>query len=184
MYATFEIEKCLKSMKILIDTREKITEEYKRRIEEMDCSYEQRKLDYGDYSCTATLPTGEKLDLSSKVVIERKQNLDEIIQNFLDKQSVQEENGEANNRLKREFIKAKQNNCKIYLLIENATWEHAFHGKYRSKIHPNALIAFLLSYTIRYDLRILFCKSETTGKLIKTVLYRELKEYLENKEGE
>lgn len=182
MYSNFEIEKCLKSMKILIDTREKITEEYKRRLEDMNCLYEQRKLEYGDYSCAATLPDGEVLDLSGKVVIERKQNLDEIIQNFLDKQSKQEENGIITNRFQRELERAKQENCKVYLLIENATWENIFNGKYRSKIHPNAFVAFLLSYTIRYNLKILFCKEETTGKLIKSILYREMKEYLEHEE--
>lgn len=171
-------------MKIVIDTREKKTEEYQRRLEEMNCPYEQRKLEYGDYSCTATLPNGEVLDLSHKVVIERKQNLDEIIENFLDKQSIQEQEGRRTNRFQRELLKAKQDSCKMYVIIENATWEHAFYGKYRSQIHPNAFIAFLLSNTIRYDLRILFCKTETTGKLIKSILYRELKEYLEQKEGE
>lgn len=185
MYSNFEIETCLNSMKIVIDTREKITEEYNRRIEDIEYTCLQKKLQYGDYSCTTILPNGEVLDFSNKIVIERKQNLDEIIQNFLDKKSKREENGIVKNRFERELIKAKQDNCKIYLLIENATWEHVFSGRYRSKIHPNAFIAFLLAYTIRYDLRVLFCKEETTGKLIKNILYREVKEYLETlKEGE
>lgn len=185
-YNNFEIEKIMSTFTILVDSREKPTDEYRQRLEQMECKTEQSTMKYGDYSCKVALPDGKVLDFSKKVVIERKQNIDEIIQNFIDRESRQTDtSGYKTNRIQREFIRARKDKCRIYLLIENASWENAFNGKYRSKLHANAFIAFLIAWSIRYDLRILFCKTETSGKLISQVLYREAKEYLGNlKEGE
>ncbi len=47
---------------------------------------------------------------------------------------------------------------------------------------PQALVASLTAWLARYNCQLIFCKSETTGKLIKELLYRELKERLENEE--
>ena len=64
--------------------------------------------------------------------------------------------------------------------MENGTWEHAYCGKYRSMYNPKALIASIDAYRARYGMQLDFCKAETTGKLIRDILYRELKEVLEN----
>ena len=185
-YNHFEIEKIMNTFTILVDSREKPTDEYEQRLNQMKCKINRVAMNYGDYTCKVTLPNGEVLDFSQKVVIERKQNLDELIQNFIDRDSIREdEDGNKTNRIQREFIRARKDGCRIYLLIENANWENAFNGKYRSKLHPNAFTAFLTAWSIRYHLQILFCKAETSGKLIKQILYREVKEYLTNlEEGE
>ena len=60
----FDLEKCLDSMVLLVDTREQPTERLKRRIEQTGLPYERKKLEQGDYSCKCTLPDGEELDLS------------------------------------------------------------------------------------------------------------------------
>lgn len=182
----FEIENTLKTITILVDTREKPTEEYQRRLRDMECDYKTEALPYGDYSCKVSLPNEETLDFSRKVVVERKQNFDEIIQNFLDQDSIQmNADGIKTNRFQREFLRASTDGCRVYLLIENASWENALNGKYRSRLHKNAFTAFLLAWMVRYRLIPIFCKAETTGKLIKEILYREVKEYLQNmEEGE
>ena len=168
----FDIEKALESITITIDTREQDTDRLKRRIEEMDCNTERTCLNYGDYSCKCIMPSGGVLDFSTMAVIERKMNLDELCLCF----------GKERKRFKSEFERAKANNCRIYLLIENASWEHVILGKYRSKYNSLALTASILAWIPRYNIIPIMCKAETSGKLIKEIMYRELKEYLENLE--
>lgn len=166
----FEIESSLESMKLLVDTREQPTARYKKRIEQIGLPYERRKLNYGDYSCECTLPDGTILDFSNKVAIERKMNLDEICMCY----------GKERKRFEKEFERAKTDGCKIYLLIEDGNWEKSYNGKYRSLLNPSALTASLNAFRARYNMQLDFCKEETTAKLIHDILYRELKEYLQN----
>ena len=82
-------------------------------------------------------------------------------------------------RFEREFERIKASGAKCYLLIENATWEKAYNGQYRSQMRSKALIASILAYTARYNAVPVFCKAETSGKLIHDILFREGKEALE-----
>lgn len=165
----FELRESLENITLLVDTREQATKRLQDRIENTGFFYKRKKLDVGDYSCECKLPSGEVIDFSNKVVIERKMNLDELCLCF----------GRERKRFEREFERAKEKGCKVYLLVENANWEKAYNGKYRSLLTPNALIASLNAFRVRYGMQIDFCKEETTGKLIRDILYRELKEYLE-----
>ena len=66
--------------------------------------------------------------------------------------------------------------------MENANWENLIAGKYRSKLNPKAFLASVAAWTIRYDLNLIFCKEETSGVLIREILYRDLKERIERGE--
>lgn len=165
----FEIDAALKSMKLLVDTREQPTERLAKRIESAGLPYERRKLDAGDYSCECVLPGGEVFDLSRLVAIERKMNLDELCLCM----------GRERKRFEQEFERAKGNGTKIYLLVENASWEKVYAGRYRSLFTPKALIASIDAFRARYNAQLDFCKAETTGFLIRDILYRELKHHLE-----
>ena len=55
----------------------------------------------------------------------------------------------------------------------------AYAGKYRSRMQPKAFVASLTAWLARYNCQIIFYEPATTGKLIREVLYRELKERLE-----
>ncbi len=169
----FEIDRSLGTMRLLVDTREQPTERYERRIEQIGLPHERRKLNYGDYSCECTLPDGSTLDFSNRVAIERKMNLDEICMCY----------GRERKRFEREFERAKEDGCRIYLLVEDGNWEKSYSGKYRSLLNPAALTASLNAFRARYGMQLDFCKEETTGKLIHDILYRELKEYLQNEFG-
>ena len=68
------------------------------------------------------------------------------------------------------------------MLVENATWENLINGKYDTRFNPKAFLASLTAYMARYNIKPVFCKAETSGKLIKEILYRELKERLERGE--
>lgn len=70
----------------------------------------------------------------------------------------------------------------MYLLIENGSFEKAYAGQYRSKMHPNALIANLTAWMARYNAHIIFCRADTFPKLCREILFREAKEILTNME--
>ena len=169
----FELKDSLASITLLVDTREQPTENLQKRIMMTGLPHVRKKLDYGDYSCQFTLPDGEIVDFSSRVAIERKMSLDELCMCF----------GKERKRFEKEFERAKADGCRIYLLVENGSWEKAYNGKYRSLYHSNALIASIDAYRARYGMQLDFCKPETTGRLIRDILYREAKEYLENECG-
>lgn len=171
-YSNFDIDRIIKSMVIQVDTREQITDAYKKRIESMDCPVERVKLDYGDYSASCILPNGNTISMADKVTIERKMSIDELCGCYT----------KGRKRFEREFMRSADNGAKMYLLIENASWEKVLNGAYRSQFCPNALTASLIAWSIRYNYQIIFCKAETSGKMIQEILKRELKEMLENGE--
>ena len=165
-----EVQQCLDTIKILVDTREQPTASYKRRLQSMGVPFERRKLDFGDYSVCCNLINGDEYTLEKTVCIERKMSLDEICNCYCQQRE----------RFEKEFERSEEANAKVYLLIENATWENAYSGNYRSKMSSQALVASLTAWLVRYNCQIIFCRPETSGKLIKELLYRELKERLKN----
>lgn len=165
-----EIDDVLKTFTILTDTREQPTERAKMRYKQFGCPYKQKKLNFGDYSAVVYLPDGTELSLENVVTIERKLGYAELCVCYT----------HDRDRFTKEFERAKAAGAKTYLLLENSTWEQAYAGKYRSKMHPSSLIASMIAWLARYDCQIIMCKSETSGKLIHDILYREAREYLES----
>lgn len=173
----FDQKKVLESFEILVDTREQLSKRAEARYSSFGSPYKRATLNYGDYTYNATLPGGTNiLDISDTIqplcAVERKMDLDELAQCFTHSRA----------RFEREFKRAKENGARIYLLVENANWENLINGKYRSRFNSKAFIASVIAWQIRYDLQLLFCKEETSGQLIKEILYRDLKERLENGE--
>lgn len=161
-----EIESCLNSMTVLIDTREQPSERAKKRYQSFQCSFKRQKLDFGDYSATFWLNNSE---IQIPVAIERKMNLEELSSCFT----------HDRRRFKAEFERAKEAGATMYLLVENATWENLINGKYKTQYNPKAFLASITAWSVRYNIKLIFCKSETSGKLIAEILYREMKERLE-----
>lgn len=166
----FDINDALDGMVCLVDTREQDTPRLRARLAQMNCPNERFKLNFGDYSAKFPLPSGEWFSLADNVVVERKIHIDELCHCYC----------QDRERFTREFERAKEAGAKIYLLIENATWEHIYNQKYRSMMRSTALVASIFAWLARYDCQVIFCKAETTGKIIKDILYREGKERLEN----
>lgn len=166
----FEIDRALKTFTILVDSREQDTPRSRERYRDFNVPYERYKLDFGDYSAKVIDDNGNEITLCNRLSIERKMNLDELCNCFC----------RDRKRFEREFLRAKESNAKIYLLVENASWELAYSGGYRSQMSPNALTASMTAWLSRYDCQIIMCKEETSGKLIKDLLYREMKEYLQS----
>lgn len=157
-----ELTEELKKLTIICDSREQdrhVSEYFqKQKIPNIT-----RKLDTGDYSAQL----GD-LSMEREIVVERKRNLDEICGNF----TVERE------RFEREFLRAKAYGTKVFLIIENATWSDIFLGNYRSKANPKSLFGSLLSWMVRFNITVLFCKPEETARIIWGIFYYHAKEML------
>ena len=161
-------------MIICVDTREQESERAVKRYEQFGCPYERRTLNYGDYTFNFKLPNGKyvypgDVVIDGPAVIERKMSLTELSGNFTRNRK----------RFIAEFDRAKAAGASVYLLIENGSWEKLIAGHYKTKFRPEAYKASLTAWMARYNAKVIFCKHETSGSLIKEILYRELKERLE-----
>ena len=168
-----QIEECLQSMVILVDTREQPSERANKRYAAFPCPYRRQTLDYGDYTFSFVLEGKEIYSAKERVkgpaVIERKMNLEELSSCFTHDRK----------RFEAEMVRAKENNSAIYLLTENATWENLINGRYKTKFNSTSFFASITAFMARYGIQVIFCKNETSGKMIHQILYRELKERLE-----
>lgn len=157
-----ELTEELKKLSIICDTREKDIH-VSEWLEKNKIPTITRKLDTGDYSCQL----GEQ-SFERDIVVERKHNLDEICGNF----TLERE------RFEREFMRAKAYGTKVYLIIENASWSDIFIGNYRSKLNSKSLVGSLLSWMVRFNITVLFCKPEESARIIYGIFYYYAKEKL------
>ena len=163
-----EVEEALQTMVILSDSREQPTERAKARYAQFGCPYERVALKTGDYSAKFKMPNGEWFSLEDMVTCERKMNLDECCLCF----------GSERKRFIKEFERAKENNIRLWLLLENSTFKKAYAGQYRSQYKPKSLIASILAFQARYNCRIVMCDESVSGRLIHDILYYEGREIL------
>lgn len=157
-----QIKERLGELTIIADTREQQTHvmDY---FDKQKIPYKRRALDVGDYSAMLG-----SLSFERDVVCERKHSLDELCQNMThDRQ-----------RFEREFLRAKAYGTKVVLIIENATWTDIFLGNYRSKTSPKSLLGSLLSWMVRFNITVTFCKPEETARIIYGIFYYHAKEKL------
>jgi ERCC4-type nuclease len=164
----FEEMDALSGMVCLVDTREQDTPRSRQRLRAFN-KVERHKLDFGDYSAKFPMPDGTWLSLEDKCVIERKMSIDELCVCFCQQRA----------RFEREFERAKAAGARTYLLIESATWENVYAGKYKSRMSEKSLIASLLAFLARYDCQVIFCRPETTGLLMRDILYYEARQRME-----
>lgn len=170
----FEVKETLSTFRIIADTREQNTPRASERFAAFGVPVQRATLFYTDYCGQVTLPGGDLYDTAAtihpKCCIERKMSLDELAGCLT----------RGRDRFRREFERAKENGAKCYLLIENGSYEAIEKHRYRSKYNEKAFLASLIAWSIRYDLSVVFCKPAMTGPLIKEILYRDIKEKLEN----
>ena len=173
----FQIKEILNTFEVIIDSREHDTPDFRRRCNALGVPWQRGKLNYGDYAYNVTFPDGSRLyDTDNPIdpycAIERKESLTELSGNFT----------KNRDRFRREFERAEEKSARIYLICENASWESVINGRYRTRFNPNAYMASLVAYAVRYNANMIFCKTETTPRLIKEILFRDLKERLEKGE--
>lgn len=178
-----EIEACLDSITVLIDTREQPSARALRRYKRLGCPYRRQKLEYGDYAFSFTLPSGQQLygeedQVNAPVVIERKANLEELSGNFTEKRLPKHKEMKVRNRFEAELLRARENNASVYLLIEEASLSNVLNHQYDTRLNETSFFHTLTAYMARYDLKLIFCKADESGTVIKEILFRELKERL------
>lgn len=166
-YTDTEINNRLKELTIIVDTREQQNSHITQYFDENKIGYTNRALKTGDYSAML----GD-FTLEYDTVIERKANIDEIAGNFT----------ADRRRFEGEFIRSKAEGQKVFLIIENCSWSDIWLHNYRSKLNPKSLLASLLSWQVRYNISVTFCKPSETGQIIYGILYYAAREAL--KRGE
>lgn len=169
----FDIKEILNTFRVIADTREQNTPKSQERFKAFGVPVQRATLSYCDYCGQITLPDGDLYNADSVIkplcCIERKMSLDELAMCFT----------RGRDRFRREFERATEAGAKVFLLIENGSWESIINHRYRSRFNPKAFEATLTAWIIRYNIIPLFCKSDTTGELIREILYRDIKERLE-----
>ena len=198
-----DIKKC--KYKVIVDTREKqvnhILNKFDEGLEEKPSHhdmyrgkkstfadpipyYKQDKgLKTGDFTLVVQLPNRNQINFQDKIIIERKNSLNELCQNLFDKDS-KDENGM--NRFERELKRAKENNIKVVLLVETEDMHSKIlSSKYfrfdkASKVSPKAFNSILRSLQARYNISIEYCNKKDSARLIHDILYYHAREYLKN----
>jgi ERCC4-type nuclease len=171
LYSEAELKKILKSIVILVDTRE---HENKNThilnwFDENKIKYEINKIPCGDYSFK--LPRNEEFGIirdnyyTSNISIERKANIDEIIGNF----------ATDRDRIQDEFLRHKGN---MILLIEDGDYSDIRNGNYRSKYNSKSAIGTLHSFSIKYNVPFMFINKKDTGCFIYCTFYYYLRSLL------
>lgn len=166
-YGKAELDKLLKSIVILCDTREQKNEHITSYFDNNNIRREEMALKYGDYAFY--IPKNDELGIArdiyynGEIVIERKGSLEEISGNLTgDRQ-----------RLEDEFLRSR---AKIILMIEATGYDQILKHGYKTELNEKAFIASLFSFKYRYDIDIQFIGKDNAGKFIYNTFYYFLRE--------
>ena len=163
-----EIDKILKDAVIIVDTREQQNRHILEYFDKKKIKYKVEKLNYADYSIC--LPVSEYLDkeiyLNNVISIERKGSLEELSGNFTKDRA----------RLEEEFQRSKG---KIFLVIENSSFEDIVDHNYNTNFHEKSFVGTLKAFEARYNFNTSFIKDKTkVGEFIYKTLIYHAREYL------
>ena len=166
-YTEKEKEELLKSIVILIDSREQNNKWITDFFNKKKISYKINKLDYGDYSFYITkndeLNIPRELYFSNQISIERKMSLEELSGNF----------SQQRDRFEKEFSLYKG---KMHLLIENANYEDICTGNYKTEYNKKSYLGSLHSFANRYNINIMFMpNNQYSGLYIWATFYYYLR---------
>lgn len=159
-----EMSNILSDITIIVDTREQKNQHLIDYFKENNIKYTIQKLDTADYSFV--LPNYPELMMDKKILVEKKNSLDEISGNFT----------KDRERFTREFERITDE--KIHLVIEEATWKKLNNHSYRSQLAPRSFMASLLTWNIRYNCPVWFVGKSESPALIYGIMYYELLEKL------
>jgi len=146
----------LKSIGILIDTRDKKIDHLTNWFDKKGIPYKRKKLDNCDYSfyipAQPELNIERELRFDRGIAVERKASLDELAGNLTQHRT----------RFEEEMATF---NGKKYLLIENATYDDIVKGNYRSDYNSKSYLATLHAFNHRYNLEIVFMPDSNQSAL-------------------
>lgn len=147
-YTDKEIDILLKSMVILIDSREKKNKYITDWFDKKKIAYKSFCLPSFDYSFM--LPKNEELGINhdcyfyNDCCIEKKNSLEEISGNF----------SQGRDNFNDEFSRSR---CKSkHLLIEGANYQDIINNNYNTKYNSKSFLGSLHSFITKYDLHVMF----------------------------
>ncbi len=140
---------------LIVDTREKKNNHILEYFDKKSIDYKVEKLDCGDYAKE-----------NHKVIIDRKQNLDELVINMMSKDRT---------RFYREIRRARAQGIKLIILCEHGysiksiedikNWKPKY-----SKVSGKALMNKIYEAHIAYGIEFLFCNKKSIAKTILKLL--------------
>ena len=173
MMEYLNIQSCLDSMQVLVDTRKQASKRAHDRYSLFGCPFRRQTMAYGDYTYNFTF-NGKELypegvTIRADCIIERKSGLEELSQNLTHDRE----------RFFRELDRATAAGSQIYLLVENGNLQKLYAGHYRTKFNKSAYFASFMTLLAKYHVQPIFVPAEMSGRIIYEILYRELKNRLE-----
>ena len=142
---------------VIVDTREKKNAHILKYFTAHQIEYKLQKMDVADY----------QLEGADMLVVDRKQNLDELARNLM--------NRSDHARFWKEVRRAKERSTKLIVLcehggqIKNIKSVAGWHSKY-SPVSGRALMDEIYRVHIAYGVEFLFCDKRSTGKRILELL--------------
>lgn len=160
-YTDKEIKELLKSMTVIVDTREQVNGHILDYFNNKKIPYINAKLDYGDYS--AYIPVNPELgimrDIYLDCFIERKNSLEELSGTF-----------STRDRFESELLRAKDS--KFILMVEETNgYEKIIEHKYNTQYNEKSFLATLFTFEHRYGMNINFIDKKYSGLFIYQQLY-------------
>lgn len=157
-FSVEELKRLMKCMVVLVDSREKKNVHVLDYFKKQGIAYEITKLDYGDYSfMLPAAAAGEDIYFHRDIVIERKASLEELSGNL----------AQERERFEKEFLKAGNDGCKVYLMIEEPGGYSSVIGhKYRTEMKPAAYMASLKTWEHRFGCNVQFIDKQYSGYYI------------------
>lgn len=167
-YTDKEITELLKTITILVDTREQKNEHIIEYFDSKKINYKNEKQNAGDYS--VMLPKNEEFyihrDIYFPVAVERKNSVDELAQTIKDR-----------TRIENELIRAQK--LKFLLMVEDPNgYENILYGKYQSQYEPKALLGSLKSFETRYNFTTIFLPKKAAGNYLYHHFYYYVRNHL------
>ena len=171
-YTDKELMTLLKSITVLVDTREQKNLHITKYFDSKTISYKSKKLNYGDYSfyLPANVELGIARDMyfNNDISIERKANLEELSNCFTHDRS----------RFESELIRSYNSN--LILLIEDSKYQDIINNNYRTNYNNKSFIASLMAFKYRYKIDITFISQKYSGNYIYYNFYYYLREHLKS----
>lgn len=169
-YSDAEIQKILKHIIILVDSREKSHSHITDWFDKHKIKWEVMALPSGDYSFA--LDAIPELDLSYKTfyyndcLLERKNSLEELSGCFSQTRE------RFNDEWSRCYAKRK------YLLIENNTYEDLVNGNYGTKYNSKSFLGSLHSFNAKYGLEMVFMPNKELSPVFILATFQYYLRYL------
>ena len=165
-----QLKKLIKSMVILVDTRQKQNSHITDYFEAKKIPYKTKALPYGDYSFM--IPKNDELGIPrdlvfyNHIIIQRKASLQQISSNLSSERA----------RFEKELATAPKNKV---LLIENASYKDLVDGNYRTDYKAASFMASLQTFWHRYEFPVFFMPDRRySGLFMKQYFEYWIKEQL------